>query len=95
MFIFQDRENTGNLAKNIKNMFLHGELVSNTGKGLNFKSLTQFTPNLPTTELMRFLLIKPTVSFDVRNLAKNLCNTGKTQRKHREFHLGWNIATLF
>ena len=57
MFIFQDRENTGNLPKNIKNMFLHGELVSNTGTFLNFKSLTQFTPNLPTTELMRLLLV--------------------------------------
>ena len=22
-------------------------------------------------------------------------NTGKTQGKHREFYLGWNVATLF
>ena len=22
------------------------------------------------------------------------CNTGKTQGKHREFYLGWNVATL-
>ena len=32
MFIFQDRENTGNLPKNIKNMILHREFASNTGK---------------------------------------------------------------
>ena len=39
-----------------------------------------------TTELMRPLLMKPTVSFDVRNTGKNLCITG--------FHLGWNVVTL-
>ena len=30
--IFPDRENTGNLLKNIKNMFLHREFTTNTGK---------------------------------------------------------------
>ena len=30
--IFPDRENAGNLPKNIKNMFLHREFNSNTGK---------------------------------------------------------------
>ena len=30
--IFPDRENTGNLPKNIKNMFYTGEFNSNTGK---------------------------------------------------------------
>ena len=30
--IFPDRENTGNLLKNIKNMFLHKEFTTNTGK---------------------------------------------------------------
>ena len=28
--IFPDRENTGNLLKNIKNMFLHREFTTNT-----------------------------------------------------------------
>ena len=32
MFIFPDRENTGNLPKSIKNMILHREFASNTGK---------------------------------------------------------------
>ena len=36
MFIFPDRENTGNLPKNIKNMILHREFASNTGKILKF-----------------------------------------------------------
>ena len=36
MFIFPDRENTGNLPKNIKNMILHREIASNTGKILKF-----------------------------------------------------------
>ena len=31
---FPDRENTGNLLKDIKNMFLHREFTSNTGKNL-------------------------------------------------------------
>ena len=35
--IFPDRENTGNLLKNIKNMFLHREFTTNTGKILRFK----------------------------------------------------------
>ena len=35
--------------------------------------------NAVITELMRLLLMKPIVSFDVRNTEKNLCNTGKTQ----------------
>ena len=30
--IFPDRENTGNLLKNIKNMFLHREFTTYTGK---------------------------------------------------------------
>ena len=30
--IFPDRENTGNLLKNIKNMFLHREFTTNTRK---------------------------------------------------------------
>ena len=25
---------------------------------------------------------------------EKICNTGKTQGKHREFYLGWNVATL-
>ena len=33
-YIFPDRENTGNLLKNIKNMFLHREFTTNTGKML-------------------------------------------------------------
>ena len=36
MFIFPDRENTGNLPKNIKNMILHREIASYTGKILKF-----------------------------------------------------------
>ena len=32
MSIFPDRENTGNLPKDIKNTFLHREFNSNTGK---------------------------------------------------------------
>ena len=32
MFIFSDRENTGNLPNNIKNMILRREFTSNTGK---------------------------------------------------------------
>ena len=35
--IFPDRENTGNLLKNIKNMFLHKEFTTNTGKILRVK----------------------------------------------------------
>ena len=35
--IFPDRENTGNLLKNIKNMFLHREFTTNTGKILRVK----------------------------------------------------------
>ena len=35
--IFPDRENTGNLLKNIKNMFLHREFTTNTGKIWVFK----------------------------------------------------------
>ena len=35
--IFPDRENTGNLLKNIKNMFLHREFTTNTGKILKVK----------------------------------------------------------
>ena len=42
MFIFPDRENTGNLSKNIKNLFLHREFNSNTGKILKFKKLKIF-----------------------------------------------------
>ena len=34
---FPDRENTGNLLKNIKNMFLHREFATNTGKILRVK----------------------------------------------------------
>ena len=39
-----------------------------------------------TTELIRPLLMKPSVRFDVRNTGKNLCET--------EFHFGWNVVTL-
>ena len=38
MFIFPDRENTGNLPKNIKNVFLHREFAFNTGKILRFQN---------------------------------------------------------
>ena len=37
--IFPDRENTGNLLKNIKNMFLHREFTTNTGKILRVKKI--------------------------------------------------------
>ena len=37
--IFPDRENTGNLPKNIKNMILHREFTFNTGKILKFQKL--------------------------------------------------------
>ena len=36
MLLFPDRENTGNLSKNIKKSFLHGEFISSTGKILKF-----------------------------------------------------------
>ena len=35
--VFPDRENTGNLLKNIKNMFLHRDFTTNTGKILRIK----------------------------------------------------------
>ena len=37
--LFPDRENTGNLPKNIKNMILHREFTFNTGKILKFQKL--------------------------------------------------------
>ena len=40
--IFPDRENTGNLLKNIKNMFLHREFTTNTGKILRVKKNNEF-----------------------------------------------------
>ena len=43
-----------------------------------------------TTELMRPLLIKLTVSFCVKITRK----INVIQGKHGEFHLGWNVATL-
>ena len=36
IFIFPDREKTGNLPKNIKNVILHREFTSNIGKFLKF-----------------------------------------------------------
>ena len=37
--LFPDRENTGNLPKNIKSMILHREFTFNTGKILKFQKL--------------------------------------------------------
>ena len=37
--IFTDREDTGNFAKNIKNMFLHRKFTTNIGKGLRVKKI--------------------------------------------------------
>ena len=42
MSVFPDRESTGNLSKNIKNLFLHREYTSSTGKILKFKKLKIF-----------------------------------------------------
>ena len=36
MFIFPDRENTGNSPKHINNLFLHMEFISKAGKILKF-----------------------------------------------------------
>ena len=33
--------------------------------------------------------------FEKKNHREKVCNTGKTQGKHREFYLGWNVATLY
>ena len=40
--IFPDRENTGNLLRNIKNMFLHREFDTDTGKILRVKKIMNF-----------------------------------------------------
>ena len=45
MFIFADRENTGNLPKKIKNLFLHWKFTSSTRKVfqvLQIKGCTKF-----------------------------------------------------
>ena len=39
MFIFPDRKNTGNLHKNIKNLFVHGKFTSNLGEVFNFQKI--------------------------------------------------------
>ena len=49
-----------------------------------------YVTNAVTTELMRPLLIKLTVSFCVKITRKIYVIQGE----HGEFHLGWNVATL-
>ena len=43
--VFPDRENTGNFLKNIKNMFLHREFTTNTGKILKVKKIMNLLSN--------------------------------------------------
>ena len=40
------------------------------------------------------LFIEVIVSFSIKKHREHLCNTGTTQGKHREFHFGYNVATL-
>ena len=47
--------------------------------------------NVVTTELMAPSLMKPTGSFDVKKTQGKIY---VTQGKQREFHFGWNVATL-
>ena len=37
---------------------------------------------------------KPSINFVGKKHREKIRNTGKTQGKHREFYLGWNVATL-
>ena len=43
---------------------------------------------------MTFLLLLLLLVLQKKKHRENFCNTGKTQGKHREFHVGKNVATL-